>query len=314
MFSVSISFGVHIGQQNMPMSDLRALWRRLDDAGVDWISIWDHLYEAPPAGGTVDHFEGVATLGALAADTRQARLGCLVFCVLYRNPGLLAKAAVTIDHISGGRFELGLGAGWHQWEAEAYGYDFPGPGRRLDMLEEAVPLIRSLLTEPRTTHDGRYFRAENASCLPAPLQSRLPIWVGGTGERRTLHIAASYADGWNAAYVSADRYGHLTEVLADHCQSSGRDPATIRRSVNLIFALSNDGKSAEDVIAQQGWGPMAPIVRGGAISGPPDSAAEQIQRYINAGAQEVNVALRAPWDDVVLDQYLDQLPVLRKLS
>jgi F420-dependent oxidoreductase-like protein len=310
---VSISLGVHIGQQNLPMSDLRALWRRLDDGGVDWISVWDHLYEAPPAGGTVDHFEAVATLGALAADTRQARLGCLVFCVAYRNPGLLAKAAMTIDHISDGRFELGLGAGWHQWEAEAFGYDFPGVGRRLDMLEEAVPLIRSLLTQPRTTHRGGYFRTENASCQPAPVQSRLPIWVGGTGERRTLRIAARYADGWNAAYVSAERYRHLMAVLDDHCQSSGRDPATIRRTVNVIFALSNDGTSANDVIARQGWGPMTAMVRDGVISGPPDSAVEQIQRYIDAGAQGVNVALRAPWDDVVLDEYLEQLPLLRKL-
>jgi F420-dependent oxidoreductase-like protein len=311
---VSISLGVHIGQQNLPMSELRALWRRLDDAGVDWISVWDHLYEAPPAGGTVDHFEAVATLGALAADTRQARLGCLVFCVAYRNPGLLAKVAMTIDHISEGRFELGLGAGWHQEEAEAYGYNFPGPGRRLDMLEEAVPLIRSLLTQPRTTHTGEYFRTESASCLPAPVQSRLPIWVGGTGERRTLRIAARYADGWNAAYVSADRYRHLLAVLDDHCQSFGRDPATIRRTVNVIFALSKDGTSALDVVAQQGWGARAPAVSDGAISGTPESAAEQIQRYIDAGAQGVNVALRAPWDDAVLDQYLEQLPLLRKLS
>jgi alkanesulfonate monooxygenase SsuD/methylene tetrahydromethanopterin reductase-like flavin-dependent oxidoreductase (luciferase family) len=142
----------------------------------------------------------------------------------------------------------------------------------------------------------------------------LPIWVGGTGERRTLRIAANHADGWNAAYVSADRYRKLNGVLDDHCGTAGRDPATIRRTVNLIFALSNDGTSANDVIARQGWGPMAPIVRDGAISGPPDGAAEQIQRYIDAGAQGVNVALRAPWDDAVLDQYLEQLPVLRKLS
>jgi alkanesulfonate monooxygenase SsuD/methylene tetrahydromethanopterin reductase-like flavin-dependent oxidoreductase (luciferase family) len=182
------------------------------------------------------------------------------------------------------------------------------------MLEEAVPLIRSLLTQPRTTHSGEYFRTEYASCLPAPVQSRLPIWVGGTGERRTLRIAARYADGWNAAYVSADRYRHLMAVLDDHCQSFGRDPATIRRTVNVIFALSQDGTSALDVVARQGWGARAPVVSDGAISGPPDSAAEQIHRYIDAGAQGVNVALRAPWDDAVLDQYLEQLPVLRKLS
>jgi F420-dependent oxidoreductase-like protein len=311
---VSISFGVHIGQQNLPMSELRALWRRLDDAGVDWISVWDHFYEAPPAGGTIDHFEAVATLGALAADTHHARLGCLVFCTAYRNPAMLAKAATTIDHISGGRFELGLGAGWHQWEAEAYGYDFPSAGARLDMLEEAVPLIRSLLTEERTTHTGRYFRTQNASCLPTPLQPRLPIWVGGTGERRTLRIAAQHADGWNAAYVSAERYGRLIGVLDHHCRSAGRDPATIRRTVNLIFALSGDGSSTEEVIASQGWGPMAAAVRDGAIVGPPDSAPEQIQRYIASGAHGVNVALRAPWDDNVLDHYLEQLPLLRKLS
>jgi F420-dependent oxidoreductase-like protein len=311
---VSISLGFHIGQQNLPMSELRALWRRLDDGGSDWISVWDHLYEAPPAGGTVDHFEAVATLGALAADTRQARLGCLVFSVAYRNPGLLAKAAVTIDHISGGRFELGLGAGWHQWEAEAFGYDFPGAGRRLDMLEEAVSLIRSLLTEPRTTHAGRYFRTENASCQPRPLQSRLPIWVGGTGERRTMRIAARYADGWNAAYVSADRYRQLMEVLDNHCQALGRDPGTIHRTVNVIFGLANDGMSPDDVIARQGWGPIASIVRNGAISGSPNSVAEQIQRYVDAGAEGVNVALRAPWDDGALDQYLEQLPLLRKLA
>ncbi len=311
---MSISLGVHIGQQNLPMSELRALWRRLDDAGVDWISVWDHFYEAPPAGGTVDHFEAVATLGALAADTRNARLGCLVFCTAYRNPALLAKASTTIDHISGGRFELGMGAGWHLWEAEAYGYDFPSAGTRLDMLEEAVPLVRSLLTEARTTYTGRHFRTRDASCLPAPLQERLPIWVGGTGERRTLRIAAEHADGWNAAYVSAERYGHLIGVLDDHCRSVGRAPATIRRTVNLIFALSNDGASTDEVIARQGWGPMSSVVRGGAIVGATDSAGEQIQRYVASGAQGVNVALRAPWDDDVLDHYLEQLPLLRELS
>src|ERR1700746_3734153 len=169
---MTVQFGVHIGPQNATLAELRQLWTWLDRAGMYWISVWDHLYEAPPAGGTIDHFEAVGTLGALAADTRQARLGCLVFCVAYRNPGLLAKAATTIDHISGGRFELGLGAGWHQWEAEAFGYDFPSRGERLDMLDEAAELIRGLLTQPRTTHTGRYFRADNASCLPAPIQER----------------------------------------------------------------------------------------------------------------------------------------------
>lgn len=304
------TFGVHTGQQNLAMHDLRALWRRLDDAGVDWISVWDHLYEAPPAGGTIDHFEAIACLGALAADTKHARIGCLVFCALYRNPGLLAKAATTIDHVSGGRFELGLGAGWHEWEARAFGYDFPGVGTRLDMLEEMVPVIRQLLTEPRTTHQGRFYRLDNASCLPAPVQPRLPIWIGGTGEKRTLRIAARHADGWNAAYVGPERFARLNTVADEWCTREGRDPATLRRSANVIFGVSRDPAVTVDTVLAP-WGPMAPLVRDGVVAGPPEAAAEQILRYVDAGADEVNVALRAPWNDDDLDAYLELLPTLR---
>ena len=151
---MTLSLGAHVGQQNMTMDEMRALWRKLDDARFDWISAWDHFYEAPPAGGTQPHFEALATLGALAAETQHARLGCLVFYVGYRNPALLAKAATTLDHISGGRFELGLGAGWHFWEAKAYGYEFPELKSRLDMLDEAATIIRGMLTNERTTFHG----------------------------------------------------------------------------------------------------------------------------------------------------------------
>ena len=180
---MTLRLGAHAGQQNMAMSDMRLLWRRLD-AHLDWISAWDHLYEAPPAGGTIDHFEALSVLGAMAADTERARLGCLVFYVGYRTPGVLAKAATTLDHISNGRFELGLGAGWHEQECKAFGYDFPSIGTRLDMLDEATQIIRGLLTQPRTTFTGKHFRVEDASCLPLPVQERLPIWIGGTGERQ----------------------------------------------------------------------------------------------------------------------------------
>lgn len=239
-----VQFGAHVGQQDLTMDELRALWRRLDEAGLDWISAWDHLYEAPPDGGTHPHFEAIATLAALACETSRARIGCLVFYVGYRNPGVLAKAATTLDHISGGRFELGLGAGWHEWEAAAFGYDFPSVGRRLDMLDEAVPLIRSLLTEDRTTHDGEFFRTEDASCLPKPVQDRLPIWIGGVGEKRTLPLTAREADGWNAAYVAPDEYRRLNGVLDARCADIGRDPTEIERSVNLVFAL---GQTEKDI-------------------------------------------------------------------
>ncbi len=311
---MGVSLGVHVGQQGASMAELRSLWRRLDDAGVDWISLWDHLYEAPPAGGTVDHFEALSALGALAADTSRARLGCLVFCVLYRNPGMLAKAATTLDHISGGRFELGLGAGWHEPEAQAFGYDFPPVGERLDALEEALPLIRSLLTEDRTTHDGEHFRTVDASCLPAPVQDRLPIWVGGTGEKRTLRIAARHADGWNAAYVSAERYRELNAVADRWCEAEGRDPATLRRSVNLIFALTSESTDVVEVVERQGFGPAAPLLAPGALGGRIDQVVERVGEYVAAGAHEVNVALRHPWDEAMLDAYLVLLPEIRAAS
>src|SRR5262245_26169539 len=215
---MTLSLGAHVGQQNMSMDTMRALWRKLDQAGFDWISAWDHFYEAPPAGGTQPHFEALATLGALAAETQHARLGCLVFYVGYRNPAMLAKAATTLDHISNGRFELGIGAGWHTWEAKAYGYDFPELKTRLDMLGEAATLIRGMLTQERTTFHGKHFCVDDASCLPRPIQQRLPIWIGGVGEKRTLRLVARHADGWNAAYVSPQDYARLNGVLNEGCE------------------------------------------------------------------------------------------------
>ena len=308
------SLGVHIGQQNLAFDDLRTLWRRLDANGVDWISVWDHLYEAPPQGGTVPHFEALTTLGALAADTCHARIGCLVFYVGYRNPGLLAKAATTLDHISGGRFELGLGAGWHQWEAEAYGYDFPPVGMRLDMLEEAATLVRSLLTTPRTNHAGTHFRAVDASCLPPPVQARLPLWIGGVGEKRTLRLAARLADGWNAAYVGPEEFARLGGVLDDWCEVEGRDPGELRRGINLTFNLAVDdaGVKREQARMAEAWGPMAERVAEGALLCTPEAAAERLLAYARAGATDVNVALRAPWDEAALERFLEEvIPAVR---
>lgn len=311
----SLRLGAHIGQQRMTTDAMRALWRRLDDR-LDWLSVWDHLYEAPPEGGTVDHFETVATLGALAADTRQARLGCLVFYVGYRSPGVIAKAASTLDHLSGGRFELGLGAGWHEPEARAFGYPFPSVGVRLDMLEEAIQIIRGLLTEERTTFNGEHFAVDNASCLPPPVQARLPIWVGGTGERRTLRLVARHADGWNVAYVGADEFKRLSGVLDRWCETEGRDPGTVRRAVNLSFNLSPDAADANRVAAalKQQWGDeMYPRVAGGSLLGTPDEAVERLMPFIEAGADDINIALRAPWHADALTAYIDEVvPALRR--
>ncbi len=314
---MAIDLGAHVGQQNMEMDEMRKLWRKLDDSGFDWISAWDHFYEAPPAGGTQPHFEAMATLGALASETRRARLGCLVFYVGYRNPALLAKAATTLDHISGGRFELGIGAGWHTWEATAYGYDFPGVSERLDMLDEAATIIRSLLIRERTTFDGKHYRVRDASCLPAPVQPRLPIWIGGVGEKRTLRLAARHADGWNAAYVAPTQFAHLSGVLDGWCEREKRDPASIRRTINVMFNLAADarGVAREQARVKQDWGAAAERIAGGALICEPRHAVERILEYVEAGATGVNIALRAPWNAEALDAYISEvMPAVRKAT
>ncbi|MEE4361524.1 MAG: TIGR03560 family F420-dependent LLM class oxidoreductase [Pseudomonadales bacterium] len=311
----AISLGAHVGQQNLDFPALRDLWERLDRAGLDWISAWDHFYEAPPAGGTQPHFEALTTLGALASVTRQARIGCLVFYVGYRNPALLAKAATTLDHISGGRFELGLGAGWHHWEATAYGYDFPALGTRLDMLDEAATVIRSMLSSPRTTFAGHHYRVEDASCLPRPLQARLPIWIGGVGEKRTLRLVARHADGWNAAYVPPEEFARLSAVLDHWCDLEGRDPVSIRRGINLAFDLATDAAGAERARrrSRDTWGAMADRVQAGALTGTPEEAIDRLLAYVDAGATDLNIALRAPWDEAALSAYLERVvPAVRR--
>lgn len=311
---MGVSLGVHIGQQNLAAPELRALWRRLDAVGVDWISVWDHFYEAPFQDGSQPHYEALATLGALAADTTRARIGCLVFYVGYRNPALLAKAATTLDHLSGGRFELGLGAGWHIHEASAYGYPFPDIGTRLDMLDEGAEVVRRLLQEPRVTFSGRHFQVDDAICAPKPLQDRLPLWIGGLGERRTLEVAARRADGWNAAYVSAAEFGRLSQVLDHWCEAEGRDPASIRRGVNIAFHMALDAAGVERERAKiaADWGGQAERIKGGALLCTPSEAAERVHEYVANGAAAVNVALRAPWNQDALDAYVEEvMPAIR---
>jgi len=312
---MSISLGVHVGQQNMAMNDMRALWRRLDSSGVDWISAWDHFYEAPPKGGSEPHFEAMATLGALAAETSNARIGCLVFYVGYRNPALLAKAATTLDHISGGRFELGIGAGWHIWEANAYGYPFPDIGTRLDMLEEAAQIIRRMLTEERTSFSGIHYQVDDASCLPPPIQKRLPIWIGGVGEKRTLKIVADHADGWNAAYLSPEEFARVNEVLNEWCEEERRDPRSLKRAANVMFNIGIDEKDLgrQREVLKDDWGPAAERMINGALLCTPANAVDRIMEYVEAGADEINVALRTPWSAEALDAYLsDVMPQVRK--
>lgn len=292
-------FGVHAGLQQTTMADLRALWRRIEDLGFGWISIWDHFYAATMSDDAECH-EAVATHAALACNTDRVRCGSLVYSVGYRHPAVLANAIATIDHLSGGRADLGLGAGWSEIEYRAYGIAFPQVGVRLDQLEEAIQCVRGLLRDDATNFSGQWFTLTEARCEPKPVQAQLPIWVGGGGEKRTLRIAAQYADGWNVPFVAPEVFAHKREVLHRHCDDVGRDPAEIRTAVNVGLAWTDDSLRAQ-------FGGLSDFVRPGVLGGSDDEVIDRIGRYVDAGADQVNLALRAPFDGESLDRFAGAL-------
>ena len=293
------TYGVHTGLQRTGTDELRDLWRRIEGLGFDWISIWDHFYAADLS--DFHCHEAVASHAALACSTERVRCGSLVYCAAYRHPAVLANAITTIDHLSGGRADLGLGAGWSEAEYTAYGIPFPGPKIRLDILEEAARVIRSLLREETTDFHGTYFDLTDARCEPKPVQAELPIWIGGGGEKRTLKIVAELADGWNVPFVPPDQFARKREVLASYCETIGRDPAEIRCAVNVGLAWNDESLRAQ-------FGGLAEFVRPGVLTGSDDEVVDRIGTYAEGGADQVNIALRAPWDVEALERLAPLLP------
>lgn len=293
-------FGVHVGLQHTSTDELRIAWRRIEELGFGWISVWDHFYAA--TGSTTDAacLEAVTMHTALACATSRVQCACLVYSIGYRHPAVLAKAITAIDHLSGGRAQMGLGAGWAEVEYTAYGIDFPPVGTRMDQLEEGVTVLRGLLHEEETSFSGRHFSVVAARNEPRPVQRKLPIWIGGQGERRTLRIAARHADGWNVPFVSADQFAHKNAVLDAHCAEVGRPPTEIRRAVNVGLAFTEDS-------LQQQFGKISERVRPGVLAGSPTEIVDRIGAYVDAGADQVNIALRAPFDLVALERFADIL-------
>jgi alkanesulfonate monooxygenase SsuD/methylene tetrahydromethanopterin reductase-like flavin-dependent oxidoreductase (luciferase family) len=309
---MAVQFGVHIGAQNATVEELRTLWKWLDSAGVDWISLWDHLYEAPPAGGTQPHFEAFSMLGALAVDTSHARIGCLVFCSQYRNIGVLMKGAISVDHLSNGRFELGMGSGWHDQEATAFGIDFPSQGERFKVLEGQLGAITKWRAGERVTQTTPGVQLTDASMVPG-VKGKLPLWIGGLGPKQTLRMAGAFADGWNAAYASPAQYKELNGILDDWCVKAGREPSVVERSINLSYALSTDDVGVVKSQLETQWGAASERIISGSLLGRPQDAIEQIAPFVEAGAQMVNIAIRPPWNQELLAEYIETVvPMMRK--
>lgn len=227
---MAVRVGIQIQPQQADFAAMRRAWREAEEAGADSIYTWDHFY---PLYGDPDgnHFEGVASLTALAASTERARIGCLVFCNTYRNPQLLADVHRTIDHLSGGRVIFGIGAGWFERDYEEYGYEFGTVGDRLRALGRDLPLM-----------------IERLGKLTPPAIGPMPILIGGSGERVTLKLIARHAQMWHGFVDDLDTYEHKVDVLAEHCATIGRDPSTIEH----VIGSQKDILAIADGLAEAG--------------------------------------------------------------
>jgi alkanesulfonate monooxygenase SsuD/methylene tetrahydromethanopterin reductase-like flavin-dependent oxidoreductase (luciferase family) len=291
-----VRIGAAFWVQRTDWPSLRNAVVAADEAGADDVWIDDHLLsdEADRDDGKL---EGWSTLAAVAAVTSRARLGLLVAANTFRNPGLTAKLATTVDHISAGRAILGIGGGWFEDEHQAFGLEFgSGFGERLDRLAEAVPLIRRLLDGERVSAEGRFYRFSNAVCAPRPIQPHLPILIGGSGPTKTLPLVARSADLWNA-YGSPTSLAASDAILREHCERVGRDPDDVERTVNLNVVVRSTIDEAERV-----WAPYAAEHRPRKdegrllVGGPVDHVAEALAESARVGFRHPILIFRSPWD------------------
>jgi F420-dependent oxidoreductase-like protein len=277
-----------------PWQDVLALSKHAESSGWDRLYYCDHFMpNTPDASGP---FQEVWTVvSALAAAIPRIEIGTMVLGNTYRHPAVVAKMAATLDHVSGGRAVLGIGAGWQENEHRAYGLPFYTLGERLGRLEEACAIIRSLLDQPRTTFAGKYYQLENAPLEPKPVQRRLPLLVGGGGEKVTLRIAGRYADEWNV-WGNVETLKHKIEILERHTAAAGRKPHSVKRSAVALLHLSDDRAYIEGVRANAGSRPV--------IAGNVEEVRAIVAAYAAAGVDELIVP------DFNLGPREKQLPVL----
>jgi alkanesulfonate monooxygenase SsuD/methylene tetrahydromethanopterin reductase-like flavin-dependent oxidoreductase (luciferase family) len=308
-----LRLGFQVWGQFVPWADLMEMGRSIDELGFD--SLWSNDHLLPVAGGGPEPLEldrgpvwdGWMTLAGWAERTERVRLGCLVSGAAYREPGLLVRMATALDHASGGRAVLGLGAGWHAAEHRAFGYRYPPLAARLDRLDEAARICRQLLDGEAVEVDGTWFSAHGARNEPPPVQERLPLLIGGSGERRTLPIVALVADMWNGEGDPAT-YARKSALLDELCRGLGRDPASIHRTVGLPPPLIRD--DPQEAVALQaerlvrhGLSPddARAASRASPLVGTVDVVLATLRAYAAAGAMEAIFDWPAPADAPTLD-------------
>ncbi|MBI3521564.1 MAG: TIGR03560 family F420-dependent LLM class oxidoreductase [Chloroflexi bacterium] len=302
---MNVGFGIQLHPQYTTWPEIRGTARLIDELGYDWLTTWDHF--VPLIGdATGPNFEGWQILPALGASTTRVKLGMLVTGNTYRHPAVLANMAATFDHITEGRAILGIGAAWHEAEHKMYGIPFDTAPIRLQKLREAVPIIRSLLDQPRTTFAGTHYTITDATCEPKPIQKRLPIMIGGGGEQVTLKITASFADIWHG-FGTADVIAHKLEVLKRHCETVKRDYAAILPTTGGS-ALVRDTQSAIDArlneLRTHHRQSATPNVT---ISGTPDGVAKHLLERWRAGARGFIFGISAPYDHETIERLMREV-------
>ena len=263
--------------------------RAAEDCGYDGLWLVDHFWarDRPDA----DFLDGWTTIAGLAEATERLRLGVLVTCNAFRNPGILAKIATTADHISGGRIELGMGAGWMDEEFNAYGYNFASVSERLHALGESLEILTRLFSQKRTSFEGRHYQVRDVPFFPKPVQSPLPITIGGAGRQLMLRLVARYADRWNCPMPAAPEIASLVATLHDHCRAIGRHAAEITISEQVAIVLGKDDADyrKQREIAQERVGGFIEDIDAMAVCGTPAKVADELNAKIASGVEDFAV-------------------------
>jgi F420-dependent oxidoreductase-like protein len=256
--------------------------RLIEELGYDSLWVYDHFHNVPrPAHEAV--FECWTTIAALSQVTSRVRLGQMVGCNSYRQPSVLAKITATVDVISGGRLDWGIGAGWYENEYKGYGFEFPAPKVRIGMLRETVEIVKSMWTEQETSYDGRYYTLERANCDPKPVQDpHPPIWIGGGGEQLTLRVVARHADVANFG-GKPHEWAHKAEVLKGHCKDVGRDYDEIRKTISGEMMVRETEAEIDAMGTRSMWGEPLDSWKAGNLVGTPEQVAEKLQAYVDLG-------------------------------
>ena len=306
-----MKFGFQLWPQNTTWPAMRDAAQLADRIGIDSVWTWDHFY-ALSGEEERPNFEAFSILAAFAAVTKRVRLGPMVSGVTYRHPAVLANIVATIDHVSSGRMICGIGAAWNQTEHKAYGIELGTPGERSRRFAEAAKVIRALLDGERVTYSGKYYSLKNAVLNTRPVQTRLPIMIGGGGEQKTLRTTARYADMWHG-FGPPETMARKIEILRQHCVDVGRDPSLIEPYGGSWLVIRDTKAEAEGVlgeIAKHHPGMNRP----NAFIGTGDEVAAHLKRYWDVGIRGYIVGFAHPFDTESMERLAkDVRPRLEQL-